>query len=121
MFLAQRRVMNLRVRHMAATFIQKVWRGYRVRTWYTNLRASVTQLQSRGRGQLARRSFEQMKLDRHKEKERGAAHSAQSTDEAFLSKGSSQEELDHKDLMEQLSSEEYIFQEPSVNVARLVD
>lgn len=28
---AQRQVMNLRVRHMAATFIQKVWRGYQVR------------------------------------------------------------------------------------------
>ena len=44
-------------------------------------------------------------------KQKGDAHSAQSTDEAFLSKGSSQEELDKevKDLLEQFSSEEYGF------------
>ncbi|KAK4018446.1 putative Myosin-IXa [Daphnia magna] len=98
---AQRHVMNLRVRHMAATFIQKVWRGYRVRHWYTNLRCSVVSFQCRARGNLARRRFEQMK-------QQGDAHSGKSTDEAFLSKGSSQEELDKetKDLIEQLSSEE---------------
>ncbi|XP_059353222.1 unconventional myosin-IXb-like isoform X2 [Daphnia carinata] len=101
MIMAQRQVMNLRVRHMAATFIQKVWRGYQVRHWYTNLRCSVVSFQCRARGNLARRRFEQMK-------QKGDAHSAQSTDEAFLSKGSSQEELDKdtKDLIEQLSSEE---------------
>ncbi|KAI9565582.1 hypothetical protein GHT06_009374 [Daphnia sinensis] len=98
---AQRHVMNLRVRHMAATFIQKVWRGYQVRHWYTNLRCSVVSFQCRARGNLARRRFEQMK-------QQGDAHSGKSTDEAFLSKGSSQEELDKeaKDLVEQLSSEE---------------
>ena len=101
MIMAQRQAMNLRVRHMAATFIQKVWRGYQVRHWYTNLRCSVVSFQCRARGNLARRRFEQMK-------QKGDAHSAQSTDEAFLSKGSSQEELDKdtKDLIEQLSSEE---------------
>ena len=105
--------MNLRVRHMAATFIQKVWRGYRVRQWYTNFRSSVIQFQSRARGSLVRRHFEQMRAEREGrqreegEKEKADAHSAQSTDEAFLSKGSSQEELDHlKELIEQLSSEE---------------
>ena len=36
MFLAQRQTMNLRVRHMAATFIQKVWRGYQVGTVFTS-------------------------------------------------------------------------------------
>ncbi len=99
---AQRQVMNLRVRHMAATFIQKVWRGYQVRHWYTNLRCSVVSFQCRARGNLARRRFEQMK------QQGGDAHSGKSTDEAFLSKGSSQEELDKetKDLIEQLSSEE---------------
>ena len=64
MFLAKRRVMNLRVRHMAATFIQKVWRGYRVRQWYTDLRTSVIQFQSRARGNAARRRFEQMQAGR---------------------------------------------------------
>ena len=41
-------------------------------------------------------------------KQQGDAHSGKSTDEAFLSKGSSQEELDKetKELIEQLSSEE---------------
>lgn len=106
MVLAQRQTMNLRVRHMAATFIQKVWRGYQVRRWYTNLRCSVIGFQCRARGNLARRRFEQMKLEaRLRQQEKGDAHSAQSTDEAFLSKGSSQEELD-KDVLEHLSSEE---------------
>jgi len=115
MILAQRQTMNLRVRHMAATFIQKVWRGYQVREWYTNLRCSVVGFQSRARGNLARRRFEQMKLERQQEK--GDAHSAQSTDEAFLSKGSSQEELDKdKEPPEQLSSEEYAFKKIIINL-----
>ena len=118
MFLAQRRVLNLRVRHMAATFIQKVWRGYQVRQWYTNVRTSVINLQSRARGNLARRRYEVMRQEHLKrqqqqqqqqqQKEKTDARSAQSTDEAFLSKGSSQEELDHRDYLEQLSSEEYV-------------
>jgi len=106
MILAQRQTMNLRVRHLAATFIQKVWRGYQVRQWYTSLRCSVVSFQGRARGNLARRRFEQMKQEaRQQEGKGGDAHSAQSTDEAFLSKGSSQEELD-RELAEQLSSEE---------------
>jgi len=54
---------------------------------------------------LARQHYEHLKRERNY-KEKGDAHSAQSTDEAFLSKGSSQEELDNKELAEQLSSEE---------------
>ena len=107
MILAQRQTMNLRVRHMAATFIQKVWRGYQVRRWYSNLRCSVVGFQCRARGNLVRQHYEHLKRERpDADKEKGDAHSAQSTDEAFLSKGSSQEELDNKELAEQLSSEE---------------
>ena len=42
MFLAQRQTMNLRVRHMAATFIQKVWRGYQVSYYYFVLSTTLT-------------------------------------------------------------------------------
>ena len=76
-----------------------------MRQWYSNLRCSVVGFQCRARGNLARQHYEHLKRERNY-KEKGDAHSAQSTDEAFLSKGSSQEELDNKDLAEQLSSEE---------------
>ena len=46
-FLAQRLYQNLRVRHLAATLIQKMWRGYEVRLWYTNLRRSLVHFQVR--------------------------------------------------------------------------
>ena len=49
-FLAQRLYQNLRVRHMAATLIQKMWRGYEVRLWYTNLRRSLVHFQVRAGG-----------------------------------------------------------------------
>ena len=49
-FLAHRLYQNLRVRHMAATLIQKMWRGYEVRLWYTNLRRSLVHFQVRRSG-----------------------------------------------------------------------
>ncbi|XP_065577128.1 unconventional myosin-IXb-like isoform X4 [Artemia franciscana] len=96
MILAQRLVMNMRMRNMAATFVQKVWRGYRVRRWYTQLRCSVVQFQARVRGNNARERFASMKEEVQRKKQGKCSHS---TDEAFLSKEPSQEELDDKPVL----------------------
>lgn len=48
MFLAQRLAANLRMRNLAATYIQKIWRGYNTRIWYQNLKQSCIEFQARG-------------------------------------------------------------------------
>ncbi|CAG7723273.1 unnamed protein product [Allacma fusca] len=54
MFLAQKFVANLRMMNLAATYIQKIWRGHRVRKWYQNLRSRCVQFQARVRGNIIR-------------------------------------------------------------------
>ncbi|XP_043231703.1 unconventional myosin-IXAa-like isoform X4 [Amphibalanus amphitrite] len=104
-FLAQRLYQNLRVRHMAATLIQKMWRGYEVRLWYTSLRRSLVHFQARVRGNSTRRRFAAARQEYRQRKASG--HTSESSldiygvdksapDEAFLSKESSQEELDER-------------------------
>ncbi|XP_071450412.1 unconventional myosin-IXb-like isoform X2 [Hetaerina americana] len=111
MVLAQRQLMQLKIRHTAAIIIQKIWRGYKVRSWYNNLCNSVVRFQANVRGNFARERFkaklEELKRRQGHRKQVLQArknvsalqkeidtHSAQSTDEAFMSKESSQEELD---------------------------
>jgi len=44
----------MRMRDFAATYIQKVWKGYQVRKWYQNLKNNCTQFQARVRGNFVR-------------------------------------------------------------------
>ncbi|KAG8223098.1 hypothetical protein J437_LFUL002046, partial [Ladona fulva] len=111
---------QLKIRHAAAIIIQKFWRGYKVRSWYQNLRNSVIRFQACVRGNFARERFRakyeeyKRKIGRRKEVARQNlgglrrdvdTHSAQSTDEAFMSKESSQEELDEHISVEKDDSE----------------
>ena len=64
MFLAQRFVVNLKMMHLAATYIQKIWRGHRVRKWYQNLRQSCVQFQARVRGNVIRQRVARIREER---------------------------------------------------------
>ncbi|XP_021968609.1 unconventional myosin-IXa isoform X2 [Folsomia candida] len=108
MFLAQRLAANLRMRNLAATYIQKIWRGYNTRIWYQNLKQSCIEFQARVRGNILRQKYQHL-LEKHKELQKqrdkiqasglrvdeGDFGSGQSTDYASLSKDSSQEELEN--------------------------
>lgn len=65
MYLAQKLVANVRIRHLAATFIQKMWRGYSVRKWYEGIKSSVIHFQAKVRGVLVRRQYQKM-LEEHR-------------------------------------------------------
>lgn len=60
MWIAQKMLGNLRMRHQAATYIQKMWRGMRVRRWYKNLRRIVISLQAHARGSQFRERYQTM-------------------------------------------------------------
>nr|CAD7402270.1 unnamed protein product [Timema cristinae] len=94
--LAQRSVTQIRAQLAAVLHIQGVWRGYKTRTWYTRLTRGTLMFQAHARGFLARRKLAQLRSGQHEAQQRVDAHSGQSTDEAFMSKESSQEELDEK-------------------------
>jgi len=64
MYLAQKFVANLRIKDLAATFIQKMWRGYRTRRWYENLKTSCAEFQARVRGNFARQKYQQLLEER---------------------------------------------------------
>ncbi|XP_069697284.1 unconventional myosin-IXb-like isoform X10 [Periplaneta americana] len=100
MVLAQRLLNQTRVRIAAAVQIQRAWRSHKASAWYRKLRSGIVVFQAHIRGYLVRRKLKEAKQAREEEARHQAssvdAHSAQSTDEAFLSKESSQEELDER-------------------------
>lgn len=65
MFLAQRLASNLRMRHLAATYIQKIWKGYHVRKWYQDLKANCIEFQARVRGNILRQRYQHL-LEEHR-------------------------------------------------------
>ncbi|RWS29857.1 unconventional myosin-IXa-like isoform X2 [Leptotrombidium deliense] len=89
----------------AATTIQNSWRTFKERQEFVRLRQAVVDFQSRCRGFLARKQFKE-KLDKKRKVSTVLPTNNQSStsnidsqsshsDEAFLSKGSSQEELEY--------------------------
>ncbi|MPC21470.1 Unconventional myosin-IXa [Portunus trituberculatus] len=56
-WLAQQKLNKLRIRHNAATFIQKMWRGHCVRKWYQNFHRALVAFQACARGKLFRQKF----------------------------------------------------------------
>ncbi|KAF5301534.1 hypothetical protein FQR65_LT08838 [Abscondita terminalis] len=85
----------------AALKIQKYWKGYKTRSWIQKLQIGIVIFQAHVRGYLARKSFTQLKrLSQHKKQTiktlpmRLKIEHSGSTDEAFTSKESSQEELE---------------------------
>ncbi|XP_023707934.1 unconventional myosin-IXa isoform X6 [Cryptotermes secundus] len=100
MVMAQRLLNQTRIRLAAALQIQRAWRSHKASAWYRKLRSGIVVFQAHIRGCLARRRFREAKQAREEEARHQVsnvdAHSAQSTDEAFLSKESSQEELDER-------------------------
>ncbi|PSN45275.1 hypothetical protein C0J52_10353 [Blattella germanica] len=112
MVMAQRYLTQCRE---GAKRIQRAWLSYKASEWYRKLRSGIVVFQAHVRGHLARRRFREAKLAREEEARHQAsnidAQSAQSTDEAFLSKESSQEELDERldaEDRELQDSEEYV-------------
>ncbi|XP_049939192.1 unconventional myosin-IXa-like [Schistocerca serialis cubense] len=107
MYLAQRTLCQLRSQVSAAIVIQTAWRRYRAMKWYRRLRKGTVAFQACARANSLRIRLRAEKEERARQREesRGQAaaaiatsdaHSTQSTDEAFLSKESSQEELDER-------------------------
>ncbi|XP_050731320.1 unconventional myosin-IXa-like isoform X3 [Eriocheir sinensis] len=70
-WLAQQAVNKMRIRHNAAVFIQKIWRGYSVRKWYQNFHRALIVFQACSRGNLARQKFQVMLEEWKQKKERG--------------------------------------------------
>ncbi|KAK8748447.1 hypothetical protein OTU49_016152 [Cherax quadricarinatus] len=71
-WIAQQMLAKMRIRHNAATFIQKVWRGHRVRKWYQNLRRALITFQACVRGQQSRERFQVMLEEWRRQKSRDA-------------------------------------------------
>lgn len=66
---AQRMLIELRSRTIAAIHIQSIWRAYKTRCWYRSLKNSLTSFQAHARGFLARKVFGELKakLSPHKQ------------------------------------------------------
>ncbi|XP_053214006.1 unconventional myosin-IXb-like [Panonychus citri] len=118
-WLAQQRLNQLKwiahLEHLAATIIQRNWRCYHARQCFLKLRRATVMFQSYARGFITRRKYNSDYLDQRGRKNSNSqshsyshshgissslygsggqdSHSSHS-DEAFLSKGSSQEELE---------------------------
>ncbi|XP_015791886.1 unconventional myosin-IXa [Tetranychus urticae] len=106
-WLAQQRLNQLKwiahLEYLAATIIQRNWRCYYARQCFLRLRRATVMFQSYARGFIVRRKFNQDYLDQKSKNHHQVmsslygsgqdSHSSHS-DEAFLSKGSSQEELE---------------------------
>ncbi|XP_066950423.1 unconventional myosin-IXb-like isoform X1 [Macrobrachium rosenbergii] len=67
-WLAQQTLAKMRLRNHAATYIQKVWRGHRVRKWYQNFRRALIHFQARVRGDMTRQRFQVMLEEYRKQK-----------------------------------------------------
>ncbi|XP_063242383.1 unconventional myosin-IXAa-like isoform X2 [Bacillus rossius redtenbacheri] len=93
---ARRLATQARLREAAAVSVQAAWRGHRERRWYCALTRGLPAFQAHARGFLARLAYRQARLRHRRAQHNLDSHSGQSTDEAFLSKESSQEELDEK-------------------------
>ncbi|XP_044762395.1 unconventional myosin-IXa-like isoform X4 [Coccinella septempunctata] len=81
----------------AAVKIQKMWRGYKVRSWYEKFKVGLVTFQAHCRGYKVRRTM-QLSKSHPKIPSAGTVQShlqvkLASSDEAFVSKESSQEEL----------------------------
>ncbi|KAG0726923.1 Unconventional myosin-IXb [Chionoecetes opilio] len=74
-WLAQQKLTKLRLRHNAATFIQKFWRGHRVRKWYQDLRQALIVFQACVRGNLSRERFQVMQEEWKQRKSTAAVKS----------------------------------------------
>ncbi|XP_071524555.1 unconventional myosin-IXb-like isoform X2 [Panulirus ornatus] len=70
-WMAQQMLAQMRIRHNAATFIQKVWRGHRVRKWYQNFRRALIVFQACVRGQQARQRFRLLFEEWRQQRSRG--------------------------------------------------
>ncbi|KAK7086061.1 Unconventional myosin-IXb [Halocaridina rubra] len=67
-WIAQQTLARLRLRHHAATYIQKVWRGHKVRKWYNNFRRALIAFQATWRGEMVRQRFRVMLVEYRKQK-----------------------------------------------------
>lgn len=74
-WLAQQKLNKLRIRHNAATFIQKMWRGHRVRKWYQNFHRALVGFQACARGKLFRQKFLVMQEEWKQKKSKDEAKS----------------------------------------------
>jgi hypothetical protein len=51
----------------AARYIQRVWRGHKIRCWYLKLTAGVRVVQAHARGMIARRKFQALLAQHHQD------------------------------------------------------
>lgn len=79
-YLAQKRLSQLKMiaqyENWAANCIQKHWRSYQTRKWFTNLRHSVVRFQSACRGYLTRKKVDTITKEIAKEREEALAQAA---------------------------------------------
>ncbi|XP_017776709.1 PREDICTED: unconventional myosin-IXa-like isoform X2 [Nicrophorus vespilloides] len=98
MFMVQKNLSNM---VNAVLRIQKIWRGYRVRSWYKKLKKAIVCFQALARGYVGRKLYASLKAQAmlNKKEEDMTVNSrllvSDGADEAFVSKGSSQEELEN--------------------------
>jgi len=119
-WLAQQRLSHLkwiaRYEHWAATTIQKNYRCFKNRKDFLRLKSATLMFQSHARGFLSRKYFKNEILSRSKASNASINLDSQSShsDEAFLSKGSSQEELESSRLASKMPSQSVtVRREPS--------
>ncbi|XP_042236083.1 unconventional myosin-IXb-like isoform X2 [Homarus americanus] len=70
-WIAQQLLAKMRIKHNAATFIQKMWRGHRVRKWYQNFRRALIIFQSCVRGEQSRQRYQVLLEEWKRQKSRG--------------------------------------------------
>ncbi|XP_023214421.1 unconventional myosin-IXa-like [Centruroides sculpturatus] len=57
-YLAQQKLINMKLQILAALCIQRVWRGYRIRKWYRKLQRGCIVIQAACRGYLNRKKYQ---------------------------------------------------------------
>ena len=109
-WMAQRRLSELKrianFENWAAATIQKTWRGYQAKKLFNRLKQTTIIFQAYCRGHLLRNQLAMRTKEKEQLKKSSDSQSSYS-DEAFLSKGSSQEELeyDHQEYDQRKSTE----------------
>ena len=74
MMMAQRYLIQTRVRVAAVIRIQRAWRSYKASEWYRKLRSGIVMFQAHIRGLLARRRFREAKQAREEEVSQHVLH-----------------------------------------------